>query len=189
VKKLPEVPIKIAKLDYGDYYISRGDGTEIWIERKSLADIGNKKNLGVMLKRNENARENCENFFVLVEWGDPKTFIKDGYVFTHIRHGKVLPSISLGQLNAALFKQCEKGIPILYSYNVDDSIDWLKYLWSTEIGNQDWYCRKSPISIINNIYGVGPVKANQVMKRYGSVGEAMEHCREWLPKRSLEWLF
>jgi len=189
VKKLPEVPIKIKKVKYGDYYIRRADKSEIWIERKSLADIGNQKNLGVMLKRNEKARENCENFFLMIEWGDPKTYIKDGYVFTHIKSGKVLPSMSLNQLNAALFKQCEKGIPILYSYNIDDSINWLEYLWTVEIGDQDWYCRKSPISILNNIYGVGPTKAKQVMKKYGSVGEAMVNCREWLPKRSMEWLF
>jgi ERCC4-type nuclease len=62
-------------------------------------------------------------------------------------------------------------------------------LWTVGIGEQDWYCRKSPISILNNIYGVGPVKAKQVLQKYGSVGEAMVNCREWLPKRSMEWLF
>jgi len=183
------INIKIEKLCYGDYLLQNGRNT-ICIERKRYSDICNKKNLGVMLKRNEKAREVYKHFYLLLE-EDNRPHVERGNMI-YIWSGKELrPMIPRSTLYKVLDLELWRGTPCIYSSGLEGSVRRIVSMYHN-MQNVDFCIYKhqmSAVSLLRNFPGVGDKKLEKLLQTYdGSVFKVLENVEDWATDKQLEWL-
>jgi ERCC4-type nuclease len=185
-KIAPDIETTVAKLPLGDYLIENG-GKEILIERKTISDYTS--HLSDLKDKLYRMRSRYYLSGLLLE-GTYKTTT----CIVERRGSGNYETIPLSSFHNFLFHQEIQGTILFRTNNIRESVILMsnlhEYLGSLDSHSSPLVSPK-PLDILTLLPGIKEKRALEIIKKYGSVGMALSHIKEWasLPgigKRTVE---